>query len=298
MAILRKDIRVAFWATVSLVAVGFAYVAVLLFAGGSDDPVAEAEATPGAEVDPLAAWTPESEPATPTPRSEASLAVHTVTPAPEVEDAWYDEPVVSRTPSPRTGDPGALPRVPQHELPNAAFESSDSADLPAPPAWRDAVYTTTPPAATAATAARTSTPAPVEPESEPAPADRVFDAAAQTHVIASGDNFVTIAARYYGDPNAFDVLRRANPDLDPTRLRIGDTVIIPALDDQREPIGHPKINADAKTHTVRGGQTLSDIAAERLGRSNLWREIYDLNRDVIGSDPGNLSVGMVLKLPR
>ncbi|HEY9898791.1 MAG TPA: LysM peptidoglycan-binding domain-containing protein [Pantanalinema sp.] len=51
------------------------------------------------------------------------------------------------------------------------------------------------------------------------------------------------------------------------------------------------------THTVGGDETLWGIAQKRLGDGNRWREIYDLNKAVIGSNPNVIHGGQVLTLP-
>lgn len=55
--------------------------------------------------------------------------------------------------------------------------------------------------------------------------------------------------------------------------------------------------AAQKTHTVEGGESLSAIAEQELGAADRWREIYELNRDLIGKDPDLIQPGMELKLP-
>lgn len=50
----------------------------------------------------------------------------------------------------------------------------------------------------------------------------------------------------------------------------------------------------AKTYTVKRGDTLSAIAARKLGKASRWREIAKLNGI---RDPRRLKVGKVLKLP-
>ncbi len=258
MALLRKDVRLAAWAVAALAVAGFAYVGVLAFSGGEGEP----ETTDIAAAEPMDNADP--------------LA------------AW----------SPRVTEPTAEVVSPVSEQDVLGEEAwPDELQIPAAePTWRNADYATgrdtRPIGDVAADIAAGNAP------SADASPDRVFDVAAQTHTVASGDNFVTIAKRYYDNGDLFDIITRANPKLDPRRLSIGDTVIVPALDAAGDPVGLPKVNADARTHTVRGGQTLSDIAAERLGRSALWQEIYDLNREAIGDDPGTLQVGMELKLPQ
>lgn len=51
------------------------------------------------------------------------------------------------------------------------------------------------------------------------------------------------------------------------------------------------------TYTVKSGDTLSDIAQEKLGDADRWREIYEANKDAIGDDPDLIQPGMDLELP-
>ena len=53
----------------------------------------------------------------------------------------------------------------------------------------------------------------------------------------------------------------------------------------------------SKTYTVDSGDNLSNIAKQELGDANRWREIYELNKDVIGKNPDLIQPGMELKLP-
>jgi len=39
------------------------------------------------------------------------------------------------------------------------------------------------------------------------------------------------------------------------------------------------------------------IARDQLGAASRWPEIYELNKDVIGSNPNLIQIGMVLTLP-
>lgn len=52
-----------------------------------------------------------------------------------------------------------------------------------------------------------------------------------------------------------------------------------------------------RPHTVRAGESLWSIAAHHLGDGSRFKEIADLNRDVVGDKPGFLRPGWVLQVP-
>lgn len=54
--------------------------------------------------------------------------------------------------------------------------------------------------------------------------------------------------------------------------------------------------AGEATHTVKAGDNLSKIAAEYLGDSTRWKEIYEANKDII-SNPNAIYVGQTLTIP-
>ncbi|MEL6343928.1 MAG: LysM peptidoglycan-binding domain-containing protein [Myxococcota bacterium] len=58
-------------------------------------------------------------------------------------------------------------------------------------------------------------------------------------------------------------------------------------------INPPKL----QTHTVVKGDWLIKIAREKLGDMNRWREIYTLNKDVVGNNPNLIFPGQKLVLP-
>jgi nucleoid-associated protein YgaU len=51
------------------------------------------------------------------------------------------------------------------------------------------------------------------------------------------------------------------------------------------------------TYEVQSGDTLLTIAEQSYSDATQWRRIYDANKDVIGSDPDKLKIGMKLKIP-
>ena len=50
-------------------------------------------------------------------------------------------------------------------------------------------------------------------------------------------------------------------------------------------------------HTVKRGETLWSIAADRLGDGHRYKEIHNLNREILGEHPGFIKAGWVLDIP-
>jgi LysM repeat protein len=118
-----------------------------------------------------------------------------------------------------------------------------------------------------------------------APAARTPAAAASEHdhVVAEGDNYWSVARRYDVSVAA---LTAANPGVDPTRLRIGQKLVI------------PDTAAAASVQVADGGRyVVSDgdnfwIIAHRLGL-----DVAELTRANAAVDPYKLQPGQVLSLP-
>ncbi|MFH7597115.1 LysM domain-containing protein [Streptomyces racemochromogenes] len=59
----------------------------------------------------------------------------------------------------------------------------------------------------------------------------------------------------------------------------------------------PAPGAQKRTYTVKAGDSLAAIARRELGNEARWRELYAMNRGVIGADPDLIHPGQVLTLP-
>jgi nucleoid-associated protein YgaU len=57
----------------------------------------------------------------------------------------------------------------------------------------------------------------------------VVPAGANRHIVQEGETMSSIAGEYYDDVNKFGAIINANPEVDPSRLKIGSTLTIPAL---------------------------------------------------------------------
>jgi nucleoid-associated protein YgaU len=133
----------------------------------------------------------------------------------------------------------------------------------------------------------------------------------------------TIAKAVLGSSNKWQAIAKANPTVDPTRMKIGTKLVIPAggATAASEPTlasGGSSSNASNKTassagrttggtssttatasaaggtHTVAKGETLSSIAKKYYGDSKLWKLIANANPKV---NPNSISVGDKLSIP-
>ncbi|WBA41630.1 LysM peptidoglycan-binding domain-containing protein [Hymenobacter canadensis] len=56
--------------------------------------------------------------------------------------------------------------------------------------------------------------------------------------------------------------------------------------------------AAGDTYTVVSGDSLSKIARNHYGDGTKWKQIYEANKAIIGSDPDKIEIGQVLTLPK
>ncbi len=100
----------------------------------------------------------------------------------------------------------------------------------------------------------------------------------------------------------------------PTVVPVTAVSAVPAPSPQRPPLASPVASpssaitaatptaaatdtAAGDTYEVQSGDTMLSIADQFYGDNTQWRRIYDANKDVIGSDPDKLKIGMKLKVP-
>lgn len=128
-------------------------------------------------------------------------------------------------------------------------------------------------------------------------------AAVETHRVQPGDTFSQLAVRYYGSAGFTQFLIGANPQAgDPNRLAIGTIISIPPRPAPTESAtarasNQPGRTSSSRTYTVRSGDSFYAIARDVLGDASRWRELYELNKKLVGGDPKSLQVGHVLQLP-
>jgi len=140
------------------------------------------------------------------------------------------------------------------------------------------------------------------------------------HVVADGENLWKIAEKYYQKGELFTHILQGNPSLGSgEEIRIGQKIKIPAPPASALPKSGvaastaagapagakppaptassstpPVVKPGFKAYTIQDGDTLFDIAEDRLGNGNRWTEIQAANP---GLDPGKLRVGVTIQIP-
>jgi nucleoid-associated protein YgaU len=112
----------------------------------------------------------------------------------------------------------------------------------------------------------------------------------RTYKVLAGDTLSGIAAAQLGDGDRWPQIYVLNRAIirDPNRIFPGQVFVLPPVN----PVGMiPRL------YTVRSGDTLSGIAAAKLGSANRWPEIFARNRDII-ANPDRIFPDMTLILPQ
>ena len=132
-------------------------------------------------------------------------------------------------------------------------------------------------------------------------------AAGRAHVVQANETLSSISAAAYGSANFWPAIVKANPNLDPNRMKVGATVVLPDVKDVKPgpaqaaaaKVGAaPAAPLNASTqYRVEPSDSLYKISVKLYGNSSMAGKIYDTNKQMIGDDPAKLKVGQVLKLP-
>jgi nucleoid-associated protein YgaU len=133
-----------------------------------------------------------------------------------------------------------------------------------------------------------------------------------TRTIGQGDTFSTIAREAYGNKKYYYVLEKANPGVDPTRLRPGQKINVPEMPASARTDHSARSGAAGATgaaggnggrgdtrdsYVVKQGDSLYRISMRLYGNANKVDALYNANKDRIGPDRERLKLGMALRLP-
>jgi nucleoid-associated protein YgaU len=152
----------------------------------------------------------------------------------------------------------------------------------------------------------------VAPLSAEAPRPEEFAEARVTskrlYVVKRGESFFTITKKLFGTVRYFPQVQKANPDIDPRRLRPGQVIAVPTPagatlreeflatpEDMKPKPPRVFLEHDA-THLIRPGETLEGISKKYYDRRQKWRHILRANLGRIRS-PKRLKPGIRIVIP-
>ncbi|HLO42124.1 MAG TPA: LysM peptidoglycan-binding domain-containing protein [Phycisphaerales bacterium] len=121
----------------------------------------------------------------------------------------------------------------------------------------------------------------------------------EQYKVQAGDSFESIAKKRYGSSSMHTVIARANPFIDPRRLRPGRVILIPLDPQNIQGKASPTVEASRegwKTHTIVSGDTLSGIAKQYYGTTAYAKRIYEANTDRLRNE-NDLKLGLELLIP-
>jgi nucleoid-associated protein YgaU len=262
---------------------------------------------------------PTAKAATTPPHSSSSGSVQTaLAGSPSTPDITKPGPTPIVPPAqPKTSPPPAHlePSAPES---NHTADATNTATTPPPPTSLPPAVEPTPPT-----------------EVTPPPADHTVannnsnnattstDANGQkTHVVVAGETFSTISLSQYGNPNLYAAIMRANPGIDPTKLRPGMKIVIPPAPEAKPAAAtvapapaarsHALVSGDAAQtssskveapidpqtqYRVQSGDSLYSISKKLYGRGDRFPRIHEANKQLLGDDVNSLKAGQILTLP-
>ncbi|GMV24226.1 MAG: hypothetical protein AMXMBFR58_02570 [Phycisphaerae bacterium] len=208
--------------------------------------------------------------------------------------SFADEPAPVRPPGPTPEKPATTPD--DQFRPAVINQSTQPSGTPVKTPLQ-ADPTAAPPPTAADQDAKPGAKKPEPSRTTPRPA--VIPPKFEEYKIQPGDDFQKIAARRYGSAAMWTVIARANPFVDPHRLKVGRVILLPV--DPTNIQGRPEktqpvIGEGWKVHKVRSGDTLSGISKQYYGTVALSRRIYEANTDRL-KNQDDLKLGLEILIP-
>jgi len=141
------------------------------------------------------------------------------------------------------------------------------------------------------------------------------------HTVKSGDTLAAIAKQCYGSEAKWTIIAKANPKVDPQRLKIGQVLVIPDVGSTPAPgmgtattpgttgtdtmtgsstsTSTPDVplHTGTQTYKVQSGDTLWTIAQHFYGDGSKWPAIQKANKQLLGDNASKLKIGMSLIIP-
>lgn len=126
----------------------------------------------------------------------------------------------------------------------------------------------------------------------------------ERYTVEDGDSMWIIARKTLGSGAKWQLIAKANPMVDPLKIKKGDVLIIPKLEPERGPIAEKTerdplglgFNEDEKVVEVLEGDSLWKIAEREYKDGTKWRIIYTANKTRMKHE-NDLKPGQKLVIP-
>jgi LysM repeat protein len=116
--------------------------------------------------------------------------------------------------------------------------------------------------------------------------------------IQEGDTLQKISLNFYGTTKKYILLTQVNPQVNPSRLKLGERIKIPNLElsdrEKQEDVLLHYQNPTKRPYTIKQNEVLSIIAAKELGSSKKVKSILEVNP---GLKPDKIRAGQKIFIP-
>lgn len=121
-----------------------------------------------------------------------------------------------------------------------------------------------------------------------------------TYKVEKGDNLWSIAEKFYKSGYNFVDIAEANSLTNAGLIEIDQELVIPQVAVRKLTVEETALvnTIESDTYTTVAGDYLWDIAVRAYGDGFAWVSIYQMNKELIGSNPNILLKGVTLSLPR
>lgn len=121
-----------------------------------------------------------------------------------------------------------------------------------------------------------------------------------TYKVEKGDNLWSIAEKFYKSGYNFVDIAEANSLTNAGLIEIDQELVIPQVAVRKLTVEETTLvnTIESDTYTTVAGDYLWDIAVRAYGDGFAWVSIYQMNKELIGSNPNILLKGVTLSLPR
>jgi nucleoid-associated protein YgaU len=118
--------------------------------------------------------------------------------------------------------------------------------------------------------------------------------ALRNYTVKPGDTIEGIAEKVLGSKKYVDEIKRLNPNVNPTKMRVNQVIDLPWIDAESPPAATAAEKGKWREYTVKSGDNATTISLAMYKSAKYANKILEANKI---TDPGKLRPKMVLKIP-